>query len=148
LTVTAFETPIGCILCSFCRVWLNLIYLLVIGGWAMRRLAPFVIIFLSAVCGHQASAQDITGSYLIQGRNPNGSAYTGTVIIRPAGDRYHVFWFIGASETYNGSGGWEGDSLVIDWGQQYPVIYKLGSDGVLYGTWDNGRATENLIPSR
>jgi hypothetical protein len=113
----------------------------------MRCLAAFVIIFCSAVPGHRAAARDIAGNYLIQGRNPRGNTYTGTAIIRAAGKRYHVFWFIGSGETYSGTGGWKGHSLVIGWGHRYPVIYKLGSDGVLYGTWDNGRGTDNLIPN-
>jgi hypothetical protein len=124
------------------------------GECGMRRLALFAVLFCSAIVSHQASAQNIVGKYLIQGRNPNGGTYTGTVIIRPAaGDRYRFFWFIGGTETnsretYSGTGAWEGDSLVIDWGQRYPVIYKLGSDGVLYGTWDDGQGTEDLIPNR
>jgi hypothetical protein len=32
----------------------------------------------------------------------------------------------------------QGNSISVEWGQQYPVIYEVGSDGVLRGKWDNG----------
>jgi hypothetical protein len=40
-----------------------------------------------------------------------------------------------------------GRTVVVDWGQRYPVIYNVGPNGVLTGTWNNGTATETLVPN-
>ena len=42
----------------------------------------------------------------------------------------------------------QGNVLTIDWGQSSPVIYKVRPDGVLDGTWANGRAAETLYPQK
>jgi uncharacterized caspase-like protein len=86
----------------------------------------------------------IEGLYKVTGVNPNGAAYTGTVRITRLGTQYEVIWQIGS--LYRGVGGFRGDRLVIDWGQQYPVIYTLEPDGRLVGTWANGTASEVLEP--
>lgn len=94
-----------------------------------------------------ALAQRLPGIYRIDGRNPNGSRYGGKVLIT-AGETgiYNLLWRISNGETYSGRGRLNGDTLTVDWGQQYPVIYRVGRDGMLRGWWDNGRASENLTP--
>jgi hypothetical protein len=89
---------------------------------------------------------DISGKYSIQGTNPNGTIYHGFVTIRRDGDRYRFDWVISTGDTYRGTGIVNGRSIVVDWGQQYPVIYQVGPNGVLTGTWNGGTATETLIP--
>lgn len=94
-----------------------------------------------------ALAQRLPGIYRIDGRNPNGSRYGGKVLIT-AGETgiYNLLWRISNGETYSGRGRLNGDTLTVDWGQQYPVIYRVGRDGMLRGWWDNGRGSENLAP--
>jgi len=89
---------------------------------------------------------DISGKYSIQGTNPNGTIYHGFVTIYRDGDRYRFDWVISTGDTYRGTGILSGRSIVVDWGQQYPVIYQVGPNGVLTGTWNNGTATETLVP--
>jgi TIR domain len=89
---------------------------------------------------------DISGKYSIQGTNPNGTIYHGFVTIRRDGDRYRFDWVISTGDTYRGTGIFNGRSIVVDWGQQYPVIYQVGPNGVLTGTWNGGTATETLVP--
>jgi len=102
--------------------------------------------------GKGTPAEDIGGAYLEQGRNANGSTYSGTASIEVAGDQYRFTWRI-AGHTYRGVGTRTGDTVTVEWGegnrsQPYPVIYRIAPGGVLLGTWDNGRATDVLTPRR
>jgi len=97
-----------------------------------------------------AFAQALEGNYNVSGTNPSGGVYTGKVVIRAIGkNKYKLSWLIATSgETYVGTGPLQGDTLTIYWGKKYPVIYKVGDDGVLQGAWDNGAGTEVLVPER
>jgi hypothetical protein len=111
-----------------------------IGIWAYR--------FFSTPVAVQNNAQParIAGNYLATGTNGNGTAYRGTVVITSDGGvRYSFHWQIGNS-TYDGIGVINGNTITVDWGQSSAVIYQVGADGVLRGTWDNGHATEILTP--
>ncbi|MBI3395315.1 MAG: hypothetical protein HY042_05735 [Spirochaetia bacterium] len=89
-------------------------------------------------------AADISGDYTADGRNPDGSRYSGSVTITSVGgDDYEFVWHIG-KETFTGSGRLQGDSITVNWGQPDPVIYKVLSDGTLMGLWAKGRGTETL----
>jgi len=89
---------------------------------------------------------DISGTYSMHGTNPSGTTYRGSVTIRRDGNRYRFAWLIASGDTYQGIGILNGRTVVVDWGQKYPVIYNVGPNGVLTGTWSNGTATETLIP--
>jgi TolB-like protein len=93
----------------------------------------------------QESISRIEGQYSAAGRNPNGTTYSGIVTITQRNESYLFVWKIGGS-TYNGVGSLSGDTLTVDWGQQYPVIYKVQPTGRLVGLWDNDRASETLTP--
>lgn len=85
------------------------------------------------------------GNYRVQGKNPNGSSYSGTVMISKSDDTYFLVWKI-SNSTYSGSGKLAGRVLTVDWGDSSPVIYILKNDGQLVGTWSRGTATETLTP--
>jgi hypothetical protein len=89
---------------------------------------------------------DLDGLYDVRGTNPNGTKYTGEVSIRFEGSEYDFRWRIASGQVFEGKGNLRRNSLSVDWGQQYPVIYAVGKDGVLRGTWSNGRGTEDLFP--
>lgn len=92
---------------------------------------------------------DITGPYLVSGTNPTGTNYRGTVVVTHLNrNKYRLNWTISTGQTLSGEGTRSGDVLTIHWGQQYPVIYKIGADGVLRGLWSNGAGTENLVRSQ
>ena len=91
----------------------------------------------------------IEGTYDVRGTNPGGGGYRGQVTITSSNGKYYFNWTISTGQTLSGSGPIGGGSTVtINWGQRYPVIYTVGSDGVLRGRWDNGRGTEDLYPRR
>ena len=95
---------------------------------------------------NHAPAQRLPGKYTIDGRNPNGSRYGGKVIITVEGATYKFLWRISNGDTYHGKGRLHGDTLTVDWGQKYPVIYRVNDDGTLRGRWANGRGIEYLTP--
>ena len=88
-----------------------------------------------------------TGNYRVQGTNPNGSLYQGTLTIERSGPLYQVQWKIG-KDTYEGQGPLNGSTLTVDWGQSDPVIYQVMNDGTLEGTWAKGTGKESLIPEQ
>lgn len=92
-----------------------------------------------------ALAQDLSGAYRAEGRNPDGSTYTGSVRIDEDGSAIRVHWTVGAT-SYDGLGFRDGRVLVVDWGEQDPVVYVVMTNGALHGTWADGTALERLIP--
>ncbi|MGP6085713.1 LIC10280 family protein [Antarctobacter jejuensis] len=96
---------------------------------------------------HQSEAA-IAGTYAVSGRNPDGSAYTGTVVLRQQGADYNIAWSI-AGQDYQGTGRLEGRVLTVNWqGDSNPVVYVLMPDGELHGTWADGHALDRLAPQR
>jgi len=120
----------------------------------MRYAATLALIFAilastfpaASAATRTAQAVRIDGNYAVTGVNPNGTTYRGTVVIQGDGTNYRFNWLISSGDTFTGTGILNGDTIVVDWGQRYPVIYRVGTDGVLHGTWDDGRATETLVP--
>jgi hypothetical protein len=92
-----------------------------------------------------AMAQSILGTYTADGRNPDGSSYSGTVWIEPVGKGYTFRWQIG-SQSYAGSGTQSGDVVTVNWGDTHPVFYLVMPDGELHGTWADGLGLEKLTP--
>ncbi len=102
---------------------------------------------LQRFSGMSAEAQIRPGGrYTVEGRNPDGSSYTGTVDIRQQGDSYHVAWQVGSS-FYRGAGRFAGNVLAVEWGEDTPVVYALGRDGRLEGLWAGGLGEEILTPT-
>jgi len=112
--------------------------------WGRRAVIAGLAAGLTALAAPLA-AQSIAGTYRVEGRNPDGSAYSGTVNIQQDGAAVYMSWRVG-QQSYTGSGTRNGDILWIDWGDTYPVVYVRMPSGELHGTWANGRALERLIP--
>lgn len=115
----------------------------------MRALLIASLLFASPLCaqdsGHLA---DISGTYGVEGRNPDGSAYSGTLVLTASGPRYVGEWTI-AGQTFRGSGTLDGRILTLQWAEGAdPVIYVLMPDGELHGTWADGRGLDRLEPQR
>lgn len=91
-------------------------------------------------------APRLFGTYTIDGTNPDGSKYYGEVVIDRNQGAYRVTWYIGQS-VYVGVGSLVEGVLTVDYGDAYPAVYRLRSDGVLDGTWADGTASEVLRPS-
>lgn len=93
-----------------------------------------------------AALPELPGRYAIDGTNPDGSKYYGEVVIERRGNDYRVTWYIGES-VYRGEGRLADGVLTVDYGDSYPAIYRLRSDGVLDGIWADGTAYEVLTPA-
>ena len=85
----------------------------------------------------------LAGIYFAEGTNPNGSRYRGMVALTPAGNQYRFTWWIG-TQIFTGVGQFAGRMLVVNWGQQKPVIYSFAHGDNLDGEWADGSATEKL----
>lgn len=94
----------------------------------------------------QQQYTDITGRYSVEGRNPDGSAYSGAFDLTAQPPRYLGQWQI-AGQSYSGVGTFDGTVLSLQWDEgAEPVVYVLMPDGELHGTWNDGRALERLEP--
>lgn len=83
------------------------------------------------------------GFYRVEGKNPSGSSYAGTVIIMSRDGSYHLTWEVGDS-VYEGRGTIKDKFLTVEWESVTPIVYALGADGRLSGLWDSGRGEERL----
>ena len=91
-----------------------------------------------------AQQTNVSGSYRAEGRNPDGSAYSGRAVIGQQGNAVQINWSVG-NQTYAGSGILDGQVLVVNWGQPDPVVYVVMRNGDLHGTWAAGTALERLV---
>src|SRR6056297_2323809 len=81
---------------------------------------------------------DITGSYRVEGRNVDGSAYSGSLVLSTQGATYLGDWRI-AEQAYRGVGRLDGRILILQWQDGAdPVVYVVMPDGELHGTWADG----------
>jgi hypothetical protein len=80
-----------------------------------------------------AYAADPTGSYEVQGKNPDGSTYEGTATVTKTGDTFKVIWEVG-SEKYTGTAIGNKDFLAISYtsGNNQTGLALYGADG---GNW-------------
>lgn len=114
---------------------------------ALTLVLAFLACAAPAVAQPSKGNYDVGGTYTVHGTNPDGTNYVGTVSILYDDRILRFDWRIGG-DTFRGVGQFDGDLLVVNWGHRYPVIYEVGTNGVLYGRWDNGRASEILTPGR
>ena len=85
----------------------------------------------------------LEGDYKVQGHNPNGSPYSGSLKISVIDGVANFRWKVGG-DIFKGQGSLVGNVLVVNWGNSLPVIYTIDLDGNLAGTWDGGNASERL----
>ena len=133
----------------------------------LRRAAvPAVLLFSLtaggvAMCGLPGDTLDdgagIVGTYVVNGTDPTGTEYSGTVTIAERDGRYVVQWII-TGAIQEGTGALEGDRLVVDWrtvsggrgDSAGTAEYTVGDDGVLRGSRTvagaEGAGTEEIFP--
>ena len=95
--------------------------------------ATFVAVLVAAGAGSAAAADEWSGTYRMEGVNPDGSNYAGRVHIQPRGDGYVVEWLIDG-HTFEGQGIASRDSLAAG-SPEWVVIYMRADDGSLVGAW-------------
>ncbi|MBV0912628.1 hypothetical protein KTJ87_09575 [Rhodobacteraceae bacterium ASV31] len=87
---------------------------------------------------------DISGGYSVEGRNADGSAYSGRLSVAQSASDLRFDWQVGSA--YSGTGLIEGRIVTIDWGSTTPVVYVVMPNGALHGTWADGTALERATP--
>ncbi|MDJ0767573.1 MAG: hypothetical protein QNJ12_02225 [Ilumatobacter sp.] len=117
-----------------------------------RRLAVPVVLLVAlsagglAMCGLPGDSLDdgegIAGIYVVNGVDPGGVEYSGTVTIVPlGGDDFDVQWIV-TGTIQRGTGLLRGDRFSVEWetvtaargDSSGSAEYTVGTDGVLRGT--------------
>lgn len=135
----------------------------------LRRAAvPAVLLFSLtaggvAMCGLPGDTledgEGIVGTYVVNGVDPTGTEYSGTVTIADgdADGEFAVQWII-TGAIQEGTGVLDGDRFVVDWrtvsggrGESTgSAVYTLAADGSLTGTrtvdGDDTPGTEEIFP--
>ena len=117
---------------------------------SIRRMAgiTFVVVLVATAFGSATAADEWSGNYRLEGVNPAGSDYVGSVQIERRGDGYLVQWLV-AGRTFTGQGIASKRSLAVS-APEWVVIYEKADDGNLVGAWlPSGKFTaglERLVP--
>lgn len=114
------------------------------GEWADGKATDRLELFASL---EVSPAPAPSGKYRIEGMNPNGKPYSGTLTVTPRGQQYQFAWQTGPT-SYKGTGTREGNVMIVNWGSTMPMLYALNPDGTMTGLWDAGRGNELATPSR
>lgn len=96
--------------------------------------AAFVWLVVTSVNGF---AGDLSGTYGVEGNNPDGSAYTGSAVIAMGPESCRVNWTTGSSTSY-GTCRLEGETFTVDFvlqGGTGVVVYQLERNGDMTGKW-------------
>jgi hypothetical protein len=99
-----------------------------------------------------AIAQDIAGTYAVEGKNPDGTAYSGTAVIAgSAGGNCKITWSLANNQTTEAFCLRQDDVLAASYRLDKSIgliIYRIEEIGVLDGTWSlegrEGVGTERL----
>ena len=110
-----------------------------------RRIFLFSALVVAFVGPAIAQGLGVSGQYQVDGRNPDGTAYSGVARVIQIGDQVRITWEI-AGRRFEGQGVVQGDQITVDWGDTTPVIYVILDDGTLSGTWAGGQGSDVLTP--
>lgn len=105
------------------------------------------------------NASALSGTFSVNGTDPTGAEYSGTVVIRPTAtaDRYDVEWII-TGVVQQGTGEHRGDTFTVRWQTvraagtptSGTTTYAIQPDGRLVGTWTasgvEGEGHETVYP--
>ena len=95
--------------------------------------ATFVALVIAVGFGSATVADEWSGEYRMEGVNPDGSDYVGSVRIVRRGDGYLIEWLSG-EHTFRGQAIAVNDSLAAS-APEWVVLYVRGDDGTLVGVW-------------
>ena len=119
----------------------------------MKKLPASALLGLFMIA--PASAQSISGKYAVEGTNPDGSSYRGTVEITPTSDTTCAIDWMTGNTTSQGICSRKGSTFAAAYvlgGAFGLVVYEVLDDGSLDGIWtiagQNGSGTEKLTPAK
>jgi hypothetical protein len=129
----------------------------------VRIILAAVVSFVVAACAVPGSTirdgPGLAGTYVVNGVDPLGVEYSGTVIIGRASDpgAYRVEWIV-TGGIHEGVGTQAGERFIVDWatvsgpreGATGTAEYRVEADGRLVGTRTvdglDGVGTEEIFP--
>jgi hypothetical protein len=120
----------------------------VTGGGHMARTVRFALVLIAALGAMMAVAAenrgDLSGIYLCEGINPDGTPYKGLVEITATADAYQVRWTMSEQAT-NGIGIYSGGVLAVSYFGGTPGVVVYRRDGSrLVGEWTMGDSKGQL----
>ena len=111
----------------------------------LRRVFLALPLLIAAPLWAQEISANISGTYKVEGRNPDGSTYRGKLTVQESTGGAVAFAWIVANQSYAGVGIRDGRVVSVDWGAAHPVVYVIMPDGALHGTWADGKALERAV---
>jgi hypothetical protein len=113
----------------------------------MVRMVRFALLFAALGTTMTAAAEprvDLSGIYLCEGINPDGTPYRGIVEITSTANTYHVRWTMSEQLT-TGVGIFSGGVLAVSYVGQTPGVVVYKRDGSrLVGEWTMGGSNGQL----
>lgn len=93
-----------------------------------------IAVLLATLTASSLFAADLSGSYVVNGNNPDGKGYKGTLTIAKAGAAYGLTWNSGSISM--GVGVTVGDALAVAVGDGCAIAgYQINAEGGLDGRW-------------
>ena len=131
-------------------------------AWAAGIAVFGLMLYTCAVPGHLRTGrtgEGLAGTYTVNGVDPLGTEYSGTVIITATDieARYEIEWIV-TGAIHRGTGGQDGSRFVVDWTSVATAggsgagtgIYTIKDDGRLVGTRSvdgvDDPGTEEIFP--
>ncbi len=131
--------------------------------WLVGVVAFLVFLYITALPGNLAVGRDddsgLAGTYTVNGVDPSGREYSGTLVITDTGaDRYRLEWIV-TGAIVSGTGVRAGNELNVEWettaaaaGQRSGTgSYVIMPDGSMTGTrrvdGSDEVGTEEVFPS-
>lgn len=129
----------------------------------MARLPTLLLALVLASCAIPGATLDdrpgVAGTYVVNGVDPVGIEYSGTVVIEATEDpgRYTIVWVI-TGAILEGEGVVDGDTFTVEWrtirgprgDSSGTAVYLIEADGRLSGTRTidgvDGTGTEEIFP--
>lgn len=94
---------------------------------------------MNGATGTEVLAKNADGNFDVSGKNADGSAYKGKLMLEKTGETYQAQWNV-AGATYNGVGFTSGDYLIIGFGfgQSFGTVEYLIAGSKAHGRWAMG----------
>jgi hypothetical protein len=104
-------------------------------GKIMKPVSSMLLLLAALVTQDRANASGLAANYRIEGANPDGTPYGGTVQVAARGAAWQFTWRTGSES--GGIAVASGDAVAVAVGgaQCAVVLYRVGADGALQGTW-------------
>jgi hypothetical protein len=100
----------------------------------MRPLVAAAALVLAGIASPVAA--QVSGTYSVEGKDTDGTAYRGSVTVTPIGENYRVVWRIGDT-TYSGTGLSAGEAFAVSysWRNNVGVGLYVREGDAWIGIW-------------